>query len=83
MFTNPKTNKSFAAAHLPYIEPTVTHITEHPLFTTQLKGYSYNQILDKTFENKACTGMLLEEKSCYKPSCTKQPHLTKWLVNLY
>jgi len=57
LFTNPKTEKTFAAASLPdHVDPTVTYIAEHPLFTARQEGYNH-QISDKAFEDRACNAL--------------------------
>lgn len=45
LFTNPETNKTFAATSLPdHIDPTVTYIAKHPFLAARLEGYSHNQV---------------------------------------
>ena len=58
LFTNPKTEKTSIAASLPdHVDPTVTYIAEHPFLTARQEDYSYNQISDKAFEDRACKAL--------------------------
>jgi hypothetical protein len=77
LFTNPKTDKTFAAASLPdHVDPTITYIAEHPFLTTRQEGYNHNQTSDRQGLQSPRT--LPEEKPCHKPSCTREPHTKGW-----
>lgn len=57
-FTNPKTRVTLSASCLPnHIDPSVIYTAKHPFLAAQLEDYSYNQISDKAFEDRACKAL--------------------------
>ena len=58
-FTNPKMGKTFWATDLPkcHVDPTIVYIAKHPFLKACLEEYSYNQVADKAFEDKACAAL--------------------------